>query len=124
MFNIARVLEHEFLGHGVKNLKDYRFVEMASHFPGDVEDFVNKIRGELGLPYRVTYSGESDGKIGFIADVLLIPEGTQIDPDAPITDKPIYIKRNKRFVYQSIYELGLPAKNIFFKSEMNNMFKK
>lgn len=52
-FNLARIVEHELLGHGISAYGD----KNASLYetPGDVVNFVNIFRLEMGLPVRVTY---------------------------------------------------------------------
>jgi len=55
-FNLGSTLVHE-LFHAVTGLKDTNngVVTMAPGWTGPVEDFVNKIRAERGLPLRESY---------------------------------------------------------------------
>jgi hypothetical protein len=51
-FNLARILEHEFLGHGIMNLSD----DPAKTAAGENEDYLgNIIRGQINVPFRSTY---------------------------------------------------------------------
>jgi hypothetical protein len=49
---MARVLEHEWMGHVMQGTGDGTNVK-----PGKTEQLVNKFRSEMGLPQRLNYSG-------------------------------------------------------------------
>jgi RHS repeat-associated protein len=55
-FNLTRVIEHEYIGHGVKGLKD------EPNGPGDPGPnerlFGNPVRNSLGIPQRMQYVGK------------------------------------------------------------------
>jgi len=53
--NVARVIEHEFLMHGVKGLTDEGVGGL-----GEVEDQLNHFREQMGVPKRVSYGYFSD----------------------------------------------------------------
>lgn len=53
-FNMARVFEHEWIGHNVNNLRDGLLVNTK---PGGVERLMNKFRAEMNLPARLNYGG-------------------------------------------------------------------
>jgi RHS repeat-associated protein len=65
-FNLARVLEHEVLGHGVERLEDAynRSATVDNHgaffgegMTGNTVDFANIFSKEMGLPTRTNYYG-------------------------------------------------------------------
>jgi hypothetical protein len=54
--NLTRVIEHEYIGHGVKGLKDDPH---GLNDPGPNERlFCNPVRSKLGLPERMEYNGQ------------------------------------------------------------------
>lgn len=70
-FNFARVLEHEYLGHAVDQLKDEPNIPLPSLGQlnaGPNEQMLNKFRVEMNLPTRTTYGGplSTPGDIGTI----------------------------------------------------------
>lgn len=63
-FNFARILEHEFLGHGVLGLKD-KPATVLPPYAGPVEEIiVNPIREQIGVPKRLTYIQTTKRGIG------------------------------------------------------------
>ncbi len=58
--NLGRVLEHEFLGHGVLGYKDDNGPNMffnPRNSPGRTVQVVNRFRAQMGLPLRKNYIG-------------------------------------------------------------------
>jgi RHS repeat-associated protein len=57
VLNMARLFEHEYLGHGQLGLKD------GNQFkPGKNVSFVNSLRNEMGLNLRLNYGYQESGK--------------------------------------------------------------
>lgn len=54
-FNLARVLEHEYFGHGIMKLRD-DIVKGGTQAGNNEDKLSNPIRKELGLPLRMNYS--------------------------------------------------------------------
>jgi hypothetical protein len=72
-FNLARVWEHEYIGHGLLGFVDLQRQGIPE--PGEVErNFSNKIRNEIQLPVRLKYGakefkhGQSDAYIQMFFD--------------------------------------------------------
>jgi RHS repeat-associated protein len=67
-FDAASIVIHEMLGHGVRGLNDFpgsrtnnaEFLRRIPTWKGDVVDYDNKIRQELGLPTRSQYRPEQE----------------------------------------------------------------
>ena len=85
--NLARVMEHEYLGHGVANKVDGypswgcgwgdEFTpEQAKKYTGETVDFTNRFNDQMGLPRRVNY-GAQEGSFGNIPSVTH-PRGTKV----------------------------------------------
>jgi len=58
--NLARVVEHEYFGHALDELKDDPHNLILSNGPldpGPNENMLNKLRLQMGVPLRVTYFG-------------------------------------------------------------------
>ncbi|MEO9954205.1 hypothetical protein [Nonlabens sp.] len=53
MFNLGRLVEHEFIGHAVGGLRDPSSVNGRQ--TGDTVDLINIFRGEMELPHRSDY---------------------------------------------------------------------
>lgn len=80
--NLARVFEHEYIGHKLKKLNDY-YPGISQVGPGPVEDWLNQtVRKDLHLWHRITYSsidpktgatGYYIGKIGILPPPSGIP---------------------------------------------------
>jgi RHS repeat-associated protein len=70
--SFARVVEHEFLGHGVRGLEDdwsasknpkNRGEFIGAFHQGDVVWFVNQLRTQMGLERRMHYDERNDGEL-------------------------------------------------------------
>jgi len=71
-FNMARIIEHEYLGHVVTNVEDYSGQFTGNGKPYGKQEFyktindgtamqvVNKFRREMGLPERIAYDRQRD----------------------------------------------------------------
>jgi hypothetical protein len=82
-FNMARVLEHEFLGHVMSGCVDYPDgkPEEGLTKPGENEDNMNVMRRQMGLPLRLIYGGPllKDGTTIGISFGIYDKKGTAIE---------------------------------------------
>jgi len=61
-FNLARIFEHEWIGHGIQNKSDGSSMTYARN-PGGAVSVVNTFRREIGLPLRLNYGLPNNGGI-------------------------------------------------------------
>ena len=54
--NLARVMEHELLGHVINNLLDNKYYWSDAYNPGEAAAYANTFTKEMGLPLRWNYS--------------------------------------------------------------------
>jgi len=83
--NLARTMEHEFIGHGVKGMHDPTGAALTSTATGDVVDLVNSYRKEMGLGERTSYLSTTRGS-GFTSkgDMYLL-EYITFEKDGKVT---------------------------------------
>src|ERR1700754_1874064 len=66
--NLARVAEHEFLGHGIKGLSD---ATSPTNPTGDTENCVNGFRSQMGLFQRDSYNFSSTARTGQFPSITI-----------------------------------------------------
>jgi len=62
MDNLARIIEHEYLGHGIMDLSDGPSKNDVNKL-GGVENYLNTFRVQMGVPQRVSYEYSTENRV-------------------------------------------------------------